>query len=155
MKKSIFAVLFCLCVTGVFAQKKGDTMYVNVNSAALKSSTGFFASTTGTVKYGETVRVLAVNNKKWIQVQTTGNVSGWIAYSSLTTKRLSAQGNTTNASANEIALAGKGFSQETETEYKKNSKTLNYTAVDAMEQITVSDSDLLSFIEEGHLVKGE
>jgi uncharacterized protein YgiM (DUF1202 family) len=155
MKRFVACVLFCLTAAGIFAQKAGDTLYVNVNSAALKSSTGFFASTTGTVRYGDAVRVLAVNGKKWIQVRTAGNVTGWVASSSLTTKRISTQANAANASAREIALAGKGFSPEVEAEYKKTGGTLNYSAVDAMEKVTIPDRDLLTFIEEGHLARGE
>jgi len=154
MKRTIFVVLSCLIITGLYAQKVGDTLYVNVNSASLKSSTGFFASTTGTVKYGDQVRVAAINGK-WAQVRTTANVTGWIVSSSLTTKRISTQGNVANASAREIALAGKGFSPEVEAEYKKDGGDLNYPAVDAMERSTVPDKDLLAFIEEGHLAKGE
>jgi uncharacterized protein YgiM (DUF1202 family) len=155
MKRFVACVLFCLTAAGIFAQKAGDTLYVNVNSAALKSSTGFFASTTGTVRYGDAVRVLAVNGKKWVQVRTGSNITGWIASASLTTKRISTQANTANASAREIALAGKGFSPEVEAEYKKTGGTLNYSAVDAMEQVNVSDRDLLTFIDEGHLARGE
>jgi uncharacterized protein YgiM (DUF1202 family) len=154
MKRTILIALFCLPATGLFAQKAGDTLYVNVNSAALKSSTGFFASTTGTVKYGDQVKVVAVNNK-WLQVRTSANVTGWIASSSLTTKKISAQGSAANASAREIALAGKGFSPEVEAEYKKDGGQIDYAAVDAMEKVTVSDKELLAFIEEGHLAKGE
>jgi uncharacterized protein YgiM (DUF1202 family) len=155
MKRLITCALFCLTAAGIFAQKAGDTLYVNVNSAALKSSTGFFASTTGTVRYGDAVRVLAVSGKKWVQVRTNSSITGWIASASLTTKRISTQANAANASAKEIALAGKGFSPEVEAEYKKSGGTLNYGAVDAMEKVGTSERDLLAFIEEGHLAKGE
>jgi len=154
MKRTILLTLFCLAATGIFAQKAGDTLYVNVNTASLKSSTGFFGSNTGTVKYGDQVKVVAVDNK-WVQIRTSANITGWIASSSLTTKKISTQGSAANASAREIALAGKGFSPEVEAEYKKDGGEINYTAVDAMERVTVSDKDLLAFIEEGHLAKGE
>jgi uncharacterized protein YgiM (DUF1202 family) len=136
-----------------FAQKVGDTMYINVNSAGLKSSTGFFASTTGTVRYGDQIQVLELKGK-WIRIRTPGNITGWIASSSLTTKRIT-RGNTANASAKEIALAGKGFSPEVEAEYKKSGGSINYAAVDAMERISIPDRDLLAFIEEGRLAQGE
>ena len=155
MKRIIFAALLCLSAAILFAQKAGDTLYVNVNSANLKSSTGFFASTTGTVKYTDEVKVLAVNGK-WVQVRTSvGNKTGWIAYASLTTKRMAPQGTAANASAKEIALAGKGFSPEVESEYKKEGGKVNYAAVDEMEKAAVSERDLLAFIEEGRLAKGE
>jgi uncharacterized protein YgiM (DUF1202 family) len=153
MKRLMFIALFCLAAVGLFAQRAGSTMYVNVNSASLKSSTGFFASSTGTVRYGDQVTIVSVNGK-WSQIRT-GNTTGWIPSASLTTKRISTQGNTANASASEIALAGKGFSPEVEAEYKKSGEPLNYTAIDAMERVTVTDGDLLAFIEEGHLAKGE
>jgi uncharacterized protein YgiM (DUF1202 family) len=136
-----------------FAQKVGDTMYINVNSANIKASTGFFASTTGTVRYGDQIQVLELKGK-WIRIRTSGNITGWIASSSLTTKRI-AQGNAANASAREIALAGKGFSPVVETEYKKSGGNINYAAVDAMEMVNISGRDLLTFTEEGHLAQGE
>ena len=168
MKKLIFAALLCLSAITLFAQKVGDTNYINVNSANLKSSTGFFASTTGTVKYGTEVKVLALNGK-YAQVRTTaGNITGWIAKASLTSKRLSASGNTASGSANEIALAGKGLTAEVEAAYKNERKDLDaaYKAVDSMEGTDlkgkiidgiyiISDALLRAFITEGHLVLGE
>ena len=155
MKRKLFAALFCLSTAMLFAQKAGDTLYVNVKSANLKSSTGFFASTTATVNYTDEVRVLAVNGK-WVQVRTSiGSKTGWISYASLTSKRMAPQGGTANASAREIALAGKGFSPEVESEYKKTGGNVNYAAVDDMEKVTIPEKDLLAFIEEGHLSRGE
>jgi uncharacterized protein YgiM (DUF1202 family) len=155
MKQTLFIALFCLTAAGgLFAQKVGDTLYVNVSSAKLKSSTGFFASTAGTVKYGDDVRVLAINGK-WTQVRTSTNITGWIAGASLTAKRIAAQSNAANASAREIALAGKGFSPEVESEYKKRGEEVNYAAIDAMEKGDIPEKDLLAFIEEGRLAKGE
>ncbi|MCL1811940.1 MAG: hypothetical protein FWG29_00300 [Treponema sp.] len=155
MKRIIFISILCLSAAALFAQKAGDTNYINVKSANLKSSTGFFASTTGTVAYGDEVRILAISGN-YAQVRTTaGNKTGWIAKSSLTSKRIAASGSAANASAREIALAGKGFSPEVEAQYKKEGGTINYTAVDEMEKIIISDRDLLNFIEEGRLAKGE
>ena len=155
MKRLIIFCLICLCTTALFAQRVGDTLYVNVNSADLKSSTGFFADNTGTVRYGDEVRVTAIEGK-WTQVRrAAGNITGWIASSSLTSRRIAAQGNTANASATEIALAGKGFSPEVEAEYKNSGENLNYAAVDEMERATVSSRDLRAFIEEGRLFKGD
>jgi len=55
--------------------------------------------------------------------------------------------------ASEVALAGKGFSSEIEVEYRKNG--MDFSGVDSMERIIVSGNDLLAFINEGHLAKGE
>jgi hypothetical protein len=129
-------------------------MWVNVNSANLKASTGFFAATVVAVKFADEVTIQSVKGT-WVQVKTKANKVGWIATSSLSSKRIAASGSA-NASAREVALAGKGFSQEVENEYKKDGgKQANYTAVDAMEQVSISEQDLLQFVDEGHLSKGE
>ena len=155
MKRLIFTILLCLSAAALFAQKVNDTNYVNVNSADLKSSTGFFASTAGTVQYADEVKILAVNGK-WAQVRTAvGNKTGWIATSSLTSKRISAQGSAVNASAKELSLAGKGFTEDVEKEYKKKGGKIDYNAVDEMEKVVIPEKDLLTFIEEGRLAKGE
>ena len=155
MKRFLLIALLCLSAAVLFAQKVGDTNYINVKSAALKSSTGFFASTTATVNYGDEVRILAISGK-YAQVRTAvGSKTGWIATASLTSKRISTSGTAASASAKEIALAGKGFSPEVEAEYKKGDAEANYPAVDEMERVIISDRDLLAFVEEGRLAKGE
>jgi uncharacterized protein YgiM (DUF1202 family) len=154
MKKIILISLLCLIsAVWVSAQKRGDTMYVNIQKASLKTSTGFFAGTAGTLAYGDQVKVLEVKGK-WLQVQSASgaSVKGWIATASLTSKRITQGSNT--VSSKELAMAGKGFSEEVEQQYKTD-KNLNYTGVDEVEKIVVPDEDLLAFIEEGHLAKGE
>ncbi|MDR0402640.1 MAG: hypothetical protein LBH35_03520 [Treponema sp.] len=152
MKRIFFILLLCLTVSAVFAQRRGETMYVAVRSVPLKASTGFFARTVGNLTYGAQVTVLAVNGK-WAQLRS-GSLTGWTASSNLTSKRVVAQGDTRSASASEMAMAGKGFSEEVEREYKTG-KDLNYGAVDDLEKVTVADGDLLGFIDEGHLARGE
>jgi uncharacterized protein YgiM (DUF1202 family) len=156
MKKIVLISLFCFLTAGwVFGQKAGSTMYVAVQSAALKTSTGFFAGNAGTLKYGDEVKVVSVSGK-WTQVRSAANssLSGWTSSTNLTTKRIVVQGNNSSASAKELALAGKGFSEEVEKEYKTG-KDLNYDAVDALELVKIPDDDLLQFLNEGHLAKGE
>jgi hypothetical protein len=106
----------------------------------------------GNLAYGAQVTVLEVNGK-WAQVRS-GSLTGWTASSNLSTKRVVAQGDNRSASASEMAMAGKGFSEEVEKEYKTG-KDLNYSAVDNLEKITVADEELLGFIDEGHLARGE
>ena len=55
------------------------------------------------------------------------------------------------ASSDEVALAGKGFSQEIETEYKKQNRSLDYAWVDRMLTFKVSDAEALRFMQEGGL----
>jgi uncharacterized protein YgiM (DUF1202 family) len=152
MKRILFILLLCLVSTAVFAQRSGDTMYVAVRSVPLKAGTGFFARTVGNLAYGAQVTVLAVNGK-WAQVRS-GSLTGWTASSNLSAKRVVAQGDNRSASASEMAMAGKGFSEEVEQEYKTG-KDLNYSAVDDLEKVMVADEELLGFIDEGRLARGE
>jgi hypothetical protein len=155
MKKIIIAAAMCAALTAaVFGQaEKNGTMYVATKTLALKSSTGFFASTRGTLQYGAQVTVLQVNGK-YVEVRSVGNsVTGWTATANLWAKRI-VTGATTNASANEVALAGKGFNQEVENTYKAEGD-LNYEDVDKTERQQVTMEELEKFIDEGHLSKGE
>jgi uncharacterized protein YgiM (DUF1202 family) len=155
-------ILFCLCALFLSASvafaastfKKGDKVYVTVKSASLKSGTGAFSGTTASVEYGDMMIVLQVSSKK-VQVQLSSNMSksGWIAAGSLTKKKIvkKTNGSSVRASTDELALAGKGFSEAAESAFKSSNKNLNYAEVDEVEKITVSQSDQSSFVKEGGL----
>ena len=150
----ILSGLVLLACGTLFAQiSKGGTAWVSAKNAALKSSTWFFASTTGTLDMGAQVTVLQVDGN-WAQVSSATNtsLSGWTAVSNLSAKKIVASG--TGASASEVALAGKGFNQEVENAYKA-SGDLDYTDVDKTEAIKVSQDDLYKFVTDGHLNTGE
>jgi hypothetical protein len=51
-------------------------------------------------------------------------------------------------------LAGKAYSPEVEKAYQDASQ-VNYSAVDFMESIVVSDEEVLVFMEDGELNTGE
>jgi len=150
MKKVILILAFLILAnTLVFSQSAGSTMYVSVKTTDLKSSTGTFATKLDTLNLGDAVTYLAKNGN-WAEVKTSKNVTGWVNMSGLTTRRITSSGN--SASAGEIALAGKGFSPDTEIEYKKGG--LDYSGVDQMEKISISGPELQKFIEAGRLSKG-
>ena len=143
-------LVMMLCAGAVvFAQADQGTRYVAVQTVAVKSSTGFFAKNLGNLSLGDVVRLIKEDGK-WSQIQA-GNLTGWVASSSLSARRVVASN--TAVTANEVAMAGKGFSPDMEMEYRKSG--LDYSMVDSMEQITVPEDDLLRFITEGRLSKGE
>jgi hypothetical protein len=153
-----FAILLLLCFTvisGVFAQKKGDILYVAIKSVSVKSSTGFFASTKGTLAYGTQVTVQSVSGKK-VEIKS-GTITGWVDSSGLTSKRITASAGSTSASAKEIALAGKGFNEEIEGTYKAENADLDkaYAVVDTVENINVTENELKKFISDGKLTGAE
>ena len=156
MKRFLLILGLSLVITGLAAAQasRGGTMYAAVKTIALKSSTGFFASTRGTLNYGDRVTVLQINGKyAEVRSATNSSLSGWTALSNLSAKQI-VSGNTSTASAKEVALAGKGFNQEVENSYKTSGK-VNYADVDLTEAMTVSEDDLKKFLEEGRLSMGD
>ncbi|MDR1238603.1 MAG: hypothetical protein LBK27_00655 [Treponema sp.] len=133
---------------------RGGTVYAAAKTIALKSSTGFFARTQGTLAYGDRVTVIQIKGK-WAEVRSAArsSLSGWTASSNLTAKRV-VPGSSSTATNQEVALAGKGFSEEVENAYKADGN-LNYADVDKTEAIIVSEQDLYQFLKDGHLSLGE
>jgi len=155
--KKVF-IVFCLVLLAAgFAAAQvsaGGTLYVAVKNVALKSSTGFFAGTRGSLTYGDRVTVIRVDGK-FVEVRSDANSSltGWTASANLSAKRI-VSGTSGAVSAREVALAGKGFNQEVENSYKSK-QGVNYADVDRTEAITVSEADLRRFLEEGRLSMGD
>jgi hypothetical protein len=156
MKKLIICFCLSLFITGLVSAQvsRGGILYVAVRTVALKSSTGFFAGNRGTLNYGDRVTVLQVSGR-YVEVRSAANSSltGWTASANLTTRQV-VSGNTSTASTREVAMAGKGFNQEVENAYRTQGD-LNYADVDRVESITVSETDLRQFLEEGRLSTGD
>jgi uncharacterized protein YgiM (DUF1202 family) len=156
MKKILVFFSLILFVAGIVAAQAipGGTLYVAVKTVTLKESTGSFSANKGTLNYGEKVTVVKVDGK-FTQIKSAKNpsVTGWTASSNLSVKQVVA-GTASTASAKEVALAGKGFSQEVEKTYKSQKKNLNYADVDKVESVTVSENELKKFLEEGRLKMG-
>jgi len=156
MKRLLFILCLVLFITGLAAAqvRAGGTMYVSVKEIDLKSGTGHFASTKGTIKYGDTVTVIKVDGR-FVEVRSAANSSltGWTAAANLSARQVVA-GTSSTATAREVALAGKGFNAEVESSYKEH-QNLNYADVDKVEAITVDEAALRRFLEEGRLSMGD
>ena len=150
--KKLIVIFLCFCIVAVLsAQRSTDnTMFVAVRTLDLRTATGVFASTSGTLEYGNQVSVLQ-RSGDWAEISSTANpsVSGWARMASLTARRI-LPGDTTSATAREVAFAGRGFNQEIENTYKA-SGSFNYADVDRVETQQVSMDALLHFLIEGRL----
>jgi len=144
----LFAIIYYLGIP-VFSQNTGFTRFVSVKSTTIKNTTGFFAAEVGNLYLGDEVTLINERGK-WSQIRK-GNLTGWVTSTSLSVRRIIASG--TTATATEIALAGKGFSPETEREYRQSG--LDFSMVDFMEQITIPKGELLNFVTDGRLARGE
>jgi uncharacterized protein YgiM (DUF1202 family) len=154
MKQFLFFLVLCIAAPTVplMAQSSGSTMYVGVKKADVRSSTGFFASVKGTLELGTPVTVVRAGDK-WTEIRSANPaLSGWVASTALTGRRVQSSGFTPRAG--EVAMAGKGFSGEVEQIYQEGEQ-LDYSPVDAMESFTVPEGELYTFLTEGHLTIGE
>jgi uncharacterized protein YgiM (DUF1202 family) len=156
MKRNLFILLLIVLVTGLAAaQSAGSVFYVAVKSLTLKSGTGPFDSNKATLNYGDKVTVIKVDGK-YAEIASADNPekTGWTLTANLSKKQIVA-GSTSTASAKEMALAGKGFSQETEKNLKNQKKDLNFADVDRTEAIKVKEHEVKKFLEEGKLKVGD
>ena len=152
MKRFLILLVMAACAGSLlFAQQAAgrNTRYVSVQSVSVKDSTGFFAKELGNLPLGTEVTLLR-DEGKWSEVRA-GNLSGWVASSSLSARRVAASNST--VATTELALAGKGFSPDMEVEYRKSG--LDYSRVDSMERMVISTEDLRQFVTEGRLAGGE
>lgn len=151
MKTTLIAILLCsiLCVSA-----GAETVQVTTRENAVRSDCRFFAPVKLKVVLGDR---LTVNSRKgdWLQVGAKG-VSGCIHKSAVEERNFSSAGRgaaTGGASSDEVSLAGKGFSPQVEAGYRKSGKNLNYTAVDEIVRLTVSEKSLDSFVKQGGLIQ--
>ena len=156
MKKFFIAFCLVLFVTGLATAqiRAGGTLYVAVKTVTLKSGTGFFASNKGTLNYGDRVTVISIDGR-FVEVRsaTNSSITGWTASANMSVRQV-ISGTSSTATAREVAMAGKGFNQEVEQSFRNQNENLNYADVDRVEAITVQESVLRRFLEEGLLKLG-
>lgn len=149
MKKRFIFICLILCAFSLFAEAP-KKMYVTSETVDLKAKSSMTSKTIEVLSLGD---VVYVSNTKgnWSYVTNEAtNSSGWVNSSVLTKKKVVAKGNKVSANASELALAGKGFSAEIESEYKKTSEA-DFASVDLIEQNLISFEQIGSFMAEGNL----
>jgi hypothetical protein len=142
----ILGLVLCLC--GVLALAS-QVMNVQVRDGQIRATPSFLGKIVGKAGYGQQVSVLETQGD-WLKV-SAGGASGWMHRSSLTTQQLALSGGSGAAqgvSGKEMALAGKGFSAQVESDYRRTHGG-NFAAIDRMERISFDPSALLSFLARG------
>jgi len=156
MRVRLFAAAVLLLAAGAAF---GAEMSVTVKQTQVRDKPSYLGKILGSLSYGDRVTVLDQSNKAWMKVTgPDGKLQGWVSASALTTKKIELAAGSENvqqgASSGEVALAGKGFNETVEKEYKADGK-LDYTWVDKMGQITVSPDQLAAFVSQGGLASPE
>lgn len=151
MKTGVLLFTLVLYVTALW----GETMSVQIKSAALKSSPSFLGQTLMTLKYGDSVSSLSENGD-WIEVKALSK-KGWLHTSALTTKEITLSNGSKTApssvTSNEVMMAGKGFNAQVEKQYRQSNPALRFDLVDKMEKYSISADTQRQFAKTGELAQ--
>jgi hypothetical protein len=132
-------------------------MTVQVKETVLRENPSFLGRPVADLDYGDRVTVLQEKGS-WSMV-SAAVANGWVHTSALTRKRLEKKAGgrdlSAAASRDEIALAGKGFSEEVEDEYRQQNTQADFGAVDRMEKIVIPEVEMRDFLLEGGIIATE
>lgn len=161
--------LFFLLLLPLLLQ--AGTVTVVVKKSVIRADKAFYAASVKKVKFGDKLEVLK-DSKGWLQVKSGGS-SGWIHQSAVSDSdgsnnnadgignalgflagKSDQQGKGKKFSEDEVALAGKGFNQKVEGQYRNKNPGANFAAVDAMERRSASAAQIASFVSAGGLQAG-
>jgi uncharacterized protein YgiM (DUF1202 family) len=156
-RRIVVVLLLSLAAVAAFAADQPQERSVIVKVTPVRDKPSFTGKIIGQLAYTDRVQILDMSaGSSWMKVRLASTrVEGWVHVSALAKddKQVVKAGSTQvamGASGSEVALAGKGFNEEVEGEYRKN-KTLNYTAVDDMEHYPIDPNRLSGFITQGGL----
>ncbi|MGQ9673762.1 MAG: SH3 domain-containing protein [Candidatus Aminicenantales bacterium] len=154
MKKRVF-VLASLSLLAIFlGWLLAETLVVKVQSTHLRKNPRFYAQVLQALPAGEKVEKIG-SQDGWIQVRTSSGVIGWVHSSAIEVQKFSLlaldKSMKTQASASEVALAGKGFNKQVEESYRAKHGELNFAWVDKMIQIKIPAAQVEEFMKKGKL----
>lgn len=158
MRRSLKLIKFLVfCTLVVFVSiVLADTLVIKVKSTNLRDQPVFYASALAVLKAGDSVEMLTAK-EGWYKVRTKTGQEGWLHSSSVQEKKFSllALGKSakTEATADEVALAGKGFNKQVEDKFKANNSQISFVWVDRMLKVKVTPAQLKKFLEEGKLAE--
>ena len=145
------AAFFCL---GLALVLLAETLVVKIQTTQVRKDPKFYAQVLATLQAGESVEKIGAQ-AAWFQVKTAKGIVGWVHSSALETKKfnLFAMNKTlkTQASASEVALAGKGFNKQVEASYRAKHGEMSFAWVDKMLEIKIPPTQIEDFLKKGKL----
>ena len=135
-----------LLATALFA----STMNT-VKEAVLRDSPSFLGKAVETLGSGTSVTLMSEEGP-WARVKAGGK-QGWLPVSALRAGTVSLGAGSSRAAvsagSSEVALAGKGFTQQTEASYRASNSNADYATVDMMAGFVVPSADSEQFLRAG------
>lgn len=149
VKKIRWFLLLCLCLVTSFVF--AATVTVITQEGVIRKDKRFFAPAVIRVPYGSVIEQTA-REGDWLRVSYQGK-QGWIHFSAVQTQKLSPTtgGKAKEASKDEVALAGKGFTPEVEKAFRDKNPKMRYDLVNQIQSTKTDDTRLQAFIQSGNL----
>jgi uncharacterized protein YgiM (DUF1202 family) len=152
-KLGLAVLVLCATAAAAFAAPPKQ-MSVTVKETQVRSTPSYLGKVLGVLAYGDRVDVLE-QQKDWARVSLAAKkLEGWVNNSALTQKKVEisagSQAAGSKASTGEVALAGKGFNNQIETQYKQDGQ-LDYTWVDKMGAFNPPPEAVAAFLSAGAL----
>jgi len=122
-----------------------------IKDAVLRDSPSFLGKAVETLGSGASI-VLMHEEGAWANVKA-GAKQGWLPTSALRAVTVSLGAGSSRAAvsagSSEVALAGKGFTQQTEAAYRNSQSGADYATVDMMAGFVVPPGDSEAFLRTG------
>lgn len=152
MKRALIAAICMLLMVITTVEAKKKLMSIQIKKGSLRTAPSFLGKVMANVSYGDRVSVMQVK-RDWSKVSPIKNdKAGWIHKSALSKKKIVLKADAkqnVGASSGELALAGKGFNSEVESEFKAKNKDIDFTWIDKMEKFKVSHAQMQAFLSTG------
>ena len=149
-RKYSLVVVALLLMTGV---AMAASFKVITQHAMIRKDKRFFAPVVIRVPYGEVIQQLE-RQGDWLLV-SYGGKRGWIHTSAVQEQKFRLSSLMTSeaqeASEDEVALAGKGFTPEVEKAFRGKNPQMRFDLVDQVESLKIPDQKLEAFIQKGKL----
>jgi hypothetical protein len=140
---------FCLLTSVAFAA----TVKVITQEAVIRNDKRFFASPVVRAPYGSVIEQIG-REGDWLRVSYQGK-QGWLHISAVQEQKVQispfSQGKAREASQDEVALAGKGFTPEVEKAFREKNPKMRYDLVNQVESSKVAEAGLQAFMRSGSL----
>lgn len=175
-------IVFSLLLTALLpVHAFAESLIVTVKNTSIRTDHKFYAKNKATVSYGKSLTLISTKDD-WYKVKYN-NTTGWVHNSAVSLKSSSGKDKknksdkpsalsglgkkfglgakkqestkTAGYSQDDVTLAGKGFSEEVEKNYRKKNPKINYKDVDWIERQTASTKTSLQFAKAGHLTVRE
>lgn len=151
MKKEGWILLLGLCFMTSVAL--AATVKVITQEAVIRKDKRFFAPVVTRVPYGSLIQESS-REGDWLRVIYQGK-EGWIHVSAVQEQKFQfsslAGGKAQEASRDEVALAGKGFTPEVEKAFREKNPKMRYDLVNQVQSYKVDEQKIQAFLQAGNL----